>query len=108
MAMYVIATIPLIQRIANENVKQTWYADAAAAGGDLVSIKKWWDDLQKLGPDYGNFPNLKTIFFSTASDLFRDKGSTVCSEWHSLPGSSYRDIQFRQVICSGECWCLGR
>ena len=59
MAMYAIAMVPLIERIANENVKQTWCADDAAVGGNVVSIKKWWDNLQKLGPYYGYFPNLK-------------------------------------------------
>ena len=50
---------PIIKRISNDNVKQSWYADAAAAGGILSGLRKWWDDLAKIGPDYGYFPNAK-------------------------------------------------
>ena len=57
MVMYAIATIPLIEKLVSDGVKQIWYADDAAVGGDLVRIKKWWDDLQKFGPDYGYFSN---------------------------------------------------
>ena len=50
---------PIIKRISNDNVKQSWYADATAAGGILSGLRKWWDDLAKIGPDYGYFPNAK-------------------------------------------------
>ena len=70
----------------------------------MVSIKKWWDDLQNLALIMATFQIRRPYFFPTASDLFRDKESTVCNEGHSLPWSSYRDIQLRQVICSAECW----
>ena len=63
MAMYAIATVPLIEKIASDGVKQIWYADDAAVGGDLVSIKKWWDDLQKFGPDYGSFQTQQKLNF---------------------------------------------
>ena len=61
MALYTIAKVPLIEMITNDNVKQTGYTHYATAGCNLVSIKKWWDDLQKLGPDYGYFSNPKKI-----------------------------------------------
>ena len=59
MAMYTIATLPLIKRISNDNVKQSWYADAAAAEGILSGLRKWWDDFAEIGPDYGYFYNAK-------------------------------------------------
>ena len=34
-AMYATATIPMIQKIANNGVQQIWYADDAAVGGIL-------------------------------------------------------------------------
>ena len=52
MGIYAIATVPLIERVANDGVRQTWYADDATAGDDLANIKKWWDNLQMFGPDY--------------------------------------------------------
>jgi len=57
--MYAIATVPLIQRISNNDVRQFWYADDAAAGGILSGLRRWWDDLVKIGPDYGYFPNTR-------------------------------------------------
>ena len=56
MAMFAIATAPLIEKIANDEIKWTWYTDDAASGGNLMTIK-WWDDLQSLGPNYGYCPN---------------------------------------------------
>ena len=52
MAMYAIGILPLIlhvQHIAD----QIWYADDSSAGGTIISLKKWWDELQKLGSSYG-------------------------------------------------------
>ena len=48
---------PLIERVSNHDVKQSWYADKAAAGDILSGPRKWWDDLVSTGPDYGYFPN---------------------------------------------------
>ena len=49
----------LIERISNDDVKQSLYADDATAGGILSGLRKWWDDLAKIGPNYGYFPNTK-------------------------------------------------
>ena len=53
MAMYAISSIPLINRLSSESVKQTWYADDASAVGDIHSLRHWWDHLVHLFPDYG-------------------------------------------------------
>ena len=49
MAMYAIGTLPLITQLRGV-VKQCWYADDSAGGGDIPSLKRWWDLLQDLGP----------------------------------------------------------
>ena len=84
MAMYAIATIPMIQKIANDGVQQILYADDAAVGGKLGSIRKWWDDIQACGPKYGYFPNptkirlvVKEHLLSEATNLFHDTGISV-------------------------------
>ena len=56
MPMYAIATIPLIWRISN-SVTQVWYADDTAALGSVTELRNWWDNLVKLGPDFGYFAN---------------------------------------------------
>jgi len=49
MAMYAIGTLPLITQLQGM-VKQCWYADDSAGGGDILSLKRWWDLLLLLGP----------------------------------------------------------
>ena len=56
-AMYTLGTLPLIRAVTTHGTKQTWYADDAAAGGNLRHIRHWWDQLSALGPDFGYFVN---------------------------------------------------
>lgn len=53
MAMYTLATVPLINKIQSEGNCLVWYADDAAAGGKLSSIRQWWQKLDKLVPNFG-------------------------------------------------------
>ena len=57
MPMYALGVVPLIQKLANIDVSQMWYADDASVGGSLQSLRCWWDHLICLGPDFGYFPN---------------------------------------------------
>ena len=41
MAMFALATLPLVNKLSRD-VKQCWYADDASAGGELQHIKVWW------------------------------------------------------------------
>ena len=43
MAMYAIGTLPLIQSLSNEGIKQAWYADDSAACGSLVHLRDIWE-----------------------------------------------------------------
>jgi len=66
MAMYALPTRPLIQTLSNETVndevKQVWYADDSSAVGSLAGVRKWWEYLQAIGPDFGYYPKpAKTI-----------------------------------------------
>ena len=56
MPMYALATLPLIKRLPS-TVKQTWYADDAAATGKIASLRTWWDEISRLGPSYGYYAN---------------------------------------------------
>ena len=57
MAMYVIATVPLIEKLQSTNIKHVWYADDATAGGTLLNLKTWWTILSSSGPSFGYFVN---------------------------------------------------
>ena len=39
MAMYAVATVPLIEKLQSTNTKQVCYADDATAGGTLLNLK---------------------------------------------------------------------
>ena len=43
MAMYAIAITSLINHLESEQIKQVWFADDATAGGELSSLRSWWD-----------------------------------------------------------------
>ena len=104
MPMYAIATIPLIWRISN-SVTQVWYADDAAALGSVTELRNWWDNLVKLGPDFGYFANstktwlvTKDSCLSSATAAFAGTNVNITSSgrpYLGAPlGSSEYSIQF--------------
>jgi hypothetical protein len=58
MFAYGIGVLPLIRRLKRSypDLFQPWYADDAGAGGKFADIKAMFEDLQKIGPAYGYFP----------------------------------------------------
>ena len=54
-----MAITPLIQRLAKAcpSTQQCWYADDDGAGDDLVTLRKYWDELTRAGPGYGYMYN---------------------------------------------------
>ena len=104
MPMYAIATIPLIRRLSN-SVTQVWYADDAAALGSVSELRNWWDNLVKLGPDFGYFANstktwlvTKDSCLSSATAAFAGTNVNITSSgrpYLGAPlGSSEYSIQF--------------
>ena len=60
MGLYALSIQPLITSLqVASSVKQCWFADDASGAGSTTEIKKWWDLLSTLGPDFGYFPNDK-------------------------------------------------
>ena len=91
MAFYAVSTIPLIAKCRdtppNEEcpaAKQTWYADDAAAGGLLKSLRVFWDLLILHGPKYGYHPKpsktflvVKTGQYDLAVQIFEGTGVQI-------------------------------
>ena len=61
MAMYALATIPLIRKLPYD-VLQAWYAENAAASGSLSQLRLWWDELESLGPGFGYFTDSRNTW----------------------------------------------
>ena len=81
MAMYALATVPLIHLLSNNSpdVKQAWYADDATGPGSCEKLRHWWDEIVRLGPAYGYHPNSSKTYLivkeeheSKAKELFAD------------------------------------
>lgn len=75
-------------------IQQSWYADDAAAGGKLVHIQRWWDDLVNCGPSYGYFPNasktwlvVKKSIEEEAKWIFQNSGIKITSHGQPYLGS---------------------
>ena len=62
MAMFAVASMPLIARAETPRVRQVWFADDGAGGGQVVHTRRWFDALKAHGPGVGYHMNLsKTV-----------------------------------------------
>ena len=100
MAMYGLAVIPLIKKLAGQ-AKQVWFADDATGGGKLQQLRWWWDKLNEIGPAFGYFPNaIKTWLVAKdsrlvqANELFKDTNVQITTEGHRLLGAPIGTSQF--------------
>jgi len=76
MAVYAIATIPLILMLLeiimngpNDSVKEVAYADDLTAGGKISDLKVWWDKLRTIGPKFGYFPQAEKSYLIVKQDM---------------------------------------
>ena len=100
MAMYALATVPLINRL-HHLVHQIWYADDAAACGFLAQLKHWWDLLNQIGPSFGYYPNaskthliVKPSYLSSAEELFSGSSVIISDRGHKYLGSAIGTTSF--------------
>ncbi len=94
MAMYGLATIPLIRRL-ERHCKQVWYADDSAAIGHIDNICNWWKTLVKEGPQYGYFPNptktwlvVKEQYLTYAKSIFANTGVSITANGRPYLGAA--------------------
>lgn len=78
MPMYALATVPLIRRLTS-TVKQTWYADDAAATGKLARLRVWWDEISCLGPGFGYHANASKTWLVTKAE-FKSKAEAIFAD----------------------------
>ena len=101
MPMYALATIPLIKKIATKNTKQVLYADDAAGGGPLESLKQWWDKLNAMGSLFGYYPNskkswliVKPGFLDNAKELFLKTDVNITTDGRKYLGAALGNREF--------------
>ena len=114
MAMFAIASIPLIKELSScADIKQLWYADDASAFGSLVEIRKWWDGINTLGRSYGYFPNAaKTTLlvkdaYNEACEVLEGSGVNVVTDGVNVLGCPIGVESFVQskADLAIEDWC---
>ena len=72
MAVYVLTTVPLIDRLTKEvpQCRQSWYADDSVVAGEIWGLPTWFNVLSEEGQGYGYNVNLKEPFLKEAHRLF--------------------------------------
>ena len=103
--MYAIGT-PLIRRLS-DSVTQVWYADGAAAAGSLENFRGWWNELVRIGPSCGYYPNHMKSWLITKEDrradamtAFDDTNINILCSSHSYLGSPLRSSTFVYTFIS--------
>ena len=98
MAMYAIS-----HRLMTEDTKQAWFADDASAAGDLHALRRWWDHLIRIGPEYGYYPNapktwliVKEESYVQAQAVFRGSGILITKEGKRHLGAAIGNDAFRE------------
>ena len=103
MAFYALATLPLLKHLHDtvEDAHQVWNADDSGAAGKLQPLRIWWDELARIGPSYGYFPNsaktqllVKPAIMEQARTEFNGTGITIITGGTKYLGSAIGDSQF--------------
>ncbi len=84
MPLYALGITPLIQRV-HGSVTQAWYPDDAQGGGDLISLRNWWDLIVANGPSY--FANASKIVLLVKAEYLQEAQNIFAgSEYSCLKG----------------------
>ena len=108
MAVYAIATIPLILMIveitchADNTTKTAAYADDITAAGKIIQLKHWWDTLCELGPKFGYYPEARKSWLiikehtrEHANVIFKDTNIQISSEGQRHLGAVIGSVKYK-------------
>ena len=122
MFLYAVGTLPLIQSLKDPTLcTQLWYADDAAACGDICNVRKWFDKLLELGPKFGYYPNpekcylvVDNSYVNVAKLHFDDLGVQIVNH-HRYLGGFIGDVSAKNAFVkakvdkwSEDVCCLSR
>jgi len=114
MAVYAVATIPLLLMVINatsesyeKQTKAEAYADDFSAAGKINGIKCWWNNLCRLGPMFGYYPEAKKCWLivkpshlQKAEEKFCDSDINITTEGKRHLGASLGSNSFRDEYVS--------
>ena len=109
MAMFALASIPLINAIQTKESTQVWLADDSNAAGSLLAVRQWWDKLTTHGPKYGYFPKavktavlVKEEKMSEATTMFQNSGITITCDDRRCLGAALGGDGFQNQFVSAK------
>ena len=86
MAAYGVGITPLFQLIRNET-KQAAFADDLSGAHKLITLRKWWDNIESYGPSLGYYPKatkswliVKPHLLSEAKLIFQGTEINITAE----------------------------
>ena len=104
---YALSTVPLINSLNDQNVKQVWYADDATATGSLSAIFSWWKMLCDYGPSYGYHANadmtwlvVKEQHLNKVRDIFKNHNINITSKGRPHIGAPLGNENFTNSYVS--------
>ena len=69
MGLYSLSIQPLITSLQGAcKIKQCWFTYDASGAGPVAEIKRWWNTLSAIAPDFGYYPNGKKCWIITKPD----------------------------------------
>ena len=111
MAMYSIGMSVLQNKLnsLNPDIKEVAYADDMLGLGKLEKLKLWWDSVERLGPDFGFFPNasksvliVKPESFDLAKRIFEGTMVQVKDSGHRYLGAVLGSKQYEEQFVQGK------
>ena len=113
MGEYGIATKPLINKLSDainsHECKQAWFADDSSAAGKILELKKWWDLLCQIGPQYGYFPLarksvliVKPEFKEMAEEIFFGSEVKITAEGERHMGAVIGSQDFKEAYVTNK------
>ena len=82
-----MATVTLAKACRVDEFGEIWFADNASAIGELKALLILWNELPRVGPIYGYYPNaaktwlvVKVDHIEEAHQLFKNTGIQISTE----------------------------
>ena len=111
MPIYGISIIPLLnslKEISDEDMKQQAYADDLTGAGPITSLRKWWDNVVKVGPFLGYYPKaskswliVKLEYLEIANLLFEGTNFNITTEGRRHLGAVIGSGAYKEEYLSG-------
>ena len=102
MAYYAIGMNALMERLEAETIVQEWFADDAACLGELLRVKKWWDQINGFDAKYGFFPKAYKCWLiceseemkTEANRFFQNTGLNITQTARKHLGAVVGEIEY--------------